>query len=53
VVMSSETSTYWFAPNMSYLEKDFAAGDRFGSAQLIRTGSGSDRPSAQLFVSVE
>jgi hypothetical protein len=27
VYMSSETSTYWFAPNMSYVEKDFAAGD--------------------------
>ncbi|HEV7472881.1 MAG TPA: hypothetical protein VGN90_02460 [Pyrinomonadaceae bacterium] len=26
-IMSSETSTYWFAPNMSYVEKDFAAGD--------------------------
>ena len=26
-IMSSETSTYWTAPNMSYVEKDFAAGD--------------------------
>lgn len=26
-VMSSETSTYAFAPSMSYLEKDFASGD--------------------------
>lgn len=27
VYMSSETSTYAYAPNMSYVEKDFAAGD--------------------------
>jgi len=27
VYMSSESSTYWMAPNMSYVEKDFAAGD--------------------------
>ena len=26
-VMSSETSTYWMTPSMSYVEKDFAAGD--------------------------
>ena len=26
-VMSSETSTYWMTPAMSYLDKDFAAGD--------------------------
>jgi hypothetical protein len=26
-IMSSETSTYMMAPNMSYVEKDFAAGD--------------------------
>jgi hypothetical protein len=26
-VLSSETSTYAYAPNMSYVEKDFAAGD--------------------------
>jgi hypothetical protein len=26
-VMSSETSTYWFAPNLSYVDKDFIAGD--------------------------
>jgi hypothetical protein len=26
-ILSSETSTYWMAPNMSYVEKDFAAGD--------------------------
>jgi len=26
-VMSSETSTYWLNPNMSYVENDFAAGD--------------------------
>ena len=26
-IMSSETSTYWFAPNMSYVDKDFAAAD--------------------------
>lgn len=26
-VMSSETSTYWFAPNMSYVKKGFAAAD--------------------------
>ena len=26
-VMSSETSTYWMTPAMSYVEKDFAAGD--------------------------
>jgi hypothetical protein len=26
-IMSSETSTYVYAPNMSYVEKDFAAGD--------------------------
>jgi hypothetical protein len=27
IYMSSETSTYWFAPSMSYVEKEFAAGD--------------------------
>jgi hypothetical protein len=27
VYMSSETSTYWMTPAMSYVEKDFAAGD--------------------------
>ena len=27
VYMSSETSTYWMTPSMSYVEKDFAAGD--------------------------
>lgn len=27
IYMSSETSTYSFAPNMSYVEKEFAAGD--------------------------
>jgi hypothetical protein len=27
IYMSSETSTYWFAPNMSYVEKEFAAAD--------------------------
>ena len=26
-VISSDVSTYWFAPNMSYVEKEFAAGD--------------------------
>ena len=26
-VLSSETSTYWMTPAMSYVEKDFAAGD--------------------------
>lgn len=26
-VMSSENSTYWMTPSMSYVEKDFAAGD--------------------------
>jgi hypothetical protein len=26
-IMSSETSTYWMTPAMSYVEKDFAAGD--------------------------
>ena len=26
-VMSSETSTYWMTPSMSYVEKEFAAGD--------------------------
>jgi hypothetical protein len=26
-IISSDVSTYWFAPNMSYVEKDFAAGD--------------------------
>lgn len=26
-ILTSEVSTYWFAPNMSYVEKDFAAGD--------------------------
>lgn len=26
-VMSTETSTYWMSPGMSYLEKDFVAGD--------------------------
>jgi hypothetical protein len=44
VVMSSKTSAYWFAPNLSYFEKDFAAGGRFRSAQLsepeaVATGS--------------
>jgi hypothetical protein len=32
--MSSKTSAYWFAPNMSCVEKDFAAADRLRSAQL-------------------
>ena len=27
VYMSSETSTYWMTPSMSYVDKDFAAGD--------------------------
>jgi hypothetical protein len=26
-IMSSESSTYWMTPEMSYVEKDFAAGD--------------------------
>lgn len=26
-IMSSESSIYWFSPDMSYVEKDFAAGD--------------------------
>jgi len=26
-IMSSEISTYWFTPSMSYVKKDFAAGD--------------------------
>ncbi len=26
-IMSSDTSTYWMTPEMSYVEKDFAAGD--------------------------
>lgn len=26
-IMSSETSTYWMTPGMSYLDKDFVAGD--------------------------
>jgi hypothetical protein len=26
-IMSSETSTYWLTPNMSYVDKEFAAGD--------------------------